>query len=256
MTALRAHISTIDRPTWMVLAAWTLVFICVPILLWNFGQPGLTVGIAAGVLAQVGAALFVTARAWGIAPTLRTVAVVLVCAWAMEFIGHTTGFPFGSYDYTERFQPQLGGVPLLIPLAWLMMLPPSWAVARAITGQASGPAFVAMTAIAITAWDLFLDPQMVNWDVWRWADPGPFHYFGIPWVNFAGWLLTASLITVLARPRALPVPALLAIYAITWALQLIGQLCFWALPGSALVGGLIMGGVLAWALLRARRVAA
>jgi putative membrane protein len=184
------------------------------------------------------------------------VIVVLAAAWTMEFIGHTSGFPFGSYDYTERFQPQLAGVPLLIPLAWLMMLPPSWAVARAVTGKTDGVAFVAMSALAITAWDLFLDPQMVNWDVWRWNDPGAFSYFGIPWVNFAGWLFTASLITVLGRPHALPLAPLLPIYAITWALQVIGQTFFWALPGPALVGGLVMGGILVWALVRARQVRA
>ena len=43
--------------------------------------------------------------------------------WTAEAIGSKTGFPFGAYHYTDRLQPQLLGVPLLIPLAWLMMLP-------------------------------------------------------------------------------------------------------------------------------------
>ncbi len=243
------------HPDAPLLAAWALVFIAVPILLWTLGEPGLTAGIALGVLAQAGAALVVTGRAWGAASTLRMVAIVLIVAWASEFIGHNTGFPFGNYKYTDRFQPQLGDVPLLIPFAWLMMLPPAWAVARAIVGRWGGWRFVSVSALAMTAWDLFLDPQMVNWNVWQWQEPGAFSYFGIPWVNFGGWLLVSGLITALVRPRDLPLGPLLAIYGITWFLQWFGQLFFWGLPGPALAGMVVMGGFLAAALLRLREAA-
>jgi hypothetical protein len=50
----------------------------------------------------------------------------------------------------------------LVPLAWLMMLPPAWAVARLVAGG-PGIAFILTAALAFTAWDLFLDPQMVAW---------------------------------------------------------------------------------------------
>ncbi len=53
---------------------------------------------------------------------------------------------------------------------------------------------VAVTAgAALAAWDVFLDPQMVDAGHWTWADPSP----GLPGVahvpltNFAGWLLVA-----------------------------------------------------------------
>ncbi|MCL4247000.1 MAG: carotenoid biosynthesis protein [Anaerolineae bacterium] len=244
---------SIDRQTALVLTGWTLIFITVPILLWTLGQAGLTVGIALGVLAQVSAVLFVTLRAWGTRRTQLAYGITLVVAWASEFIGHNTGFPFGDYIYTDRFQPQLGGVPLLVPLAWLMMLPPAWAVGRALAGRWGGAGFVAASAVAMTAWDFFLDPQMVNWNVWQWESAGGLTYFGIPPVNFAGWLLVTALITLLVRPRDLPLAPLLAIYAITWALQFIGQLFFWGLPGPALVGSLVMGTVFALALLRLRK---
>ena len=39
-----------------------------------------------------------------------------------------------------------------------------------------------------------------------------------------------------------------SIYAVTWALETIGLLCFWGLPGPALVGGAAMGLVLLAAL--------
>jgi putative membrane protein len=235
----------IDRTTALVLSGWALVFICVPILRWTFGEAGLTVGITLGVVAQVGAVLFVLSRDWGVRASLVTAAIVIVSGWAVEFVGHTTGFPFGGYDYTPRFQPQVGGVPLLIPLAWMMMMPPAWALAQLITGKTRGIAFVLMSAVAMTAWDFFLDPQMVTWGAWVFDEPGAFAYVGlIPWTNFLGWLLASALITLVARPRALPLLPMLVIYVITWALHLIGQLFFWGLPGSGVVGGVIMGAVM------------
>jgi putative membrane protein len=242
-----------NRATLYVLAAWTLIFISVPIFRWIFGEDGLTFGIALGVLAQVGAVLFVVARVWGVRACAQIAAVVVVAGWALEFIGHTTGFPFGGYDYTPRFQPQLGGVPLLIPLAWLMMMPPAWGMASLITGKDHGAAFVVVSAAAMTAWDFFLDPQMVTWRAWVFDDPGSAAYVGmIPWTNFVGWLLASAVITVLARPQTLPALPMLVIYGITWALHVIGQLFFWGLPASAVVGGVIMGAVLLAGVLRLR----
>jgi len=242
---LQTMLRQIDRTTALVLAAWALVFICVPIFRWTFGEAGLTVGITLGVMAQVGAVLFVLSRAWGVRQALATAAIVIAAGWVVEFVGHTTGFPFGGYDYTPRFQPQVGGVPLLIPLAWMMMMPPAWALAQLITGKTRGGAFFLMSAVAMTAWDFFLDPQMVTWGAWVFDEPGAFAYVGlIPWTNFLGWLLASALITLVARPPALPLLSMLIIYVITWALHLIGQLFFWGLPVSGIAGGVIMGAVM------------
>jgi putative membrane protein len=242
-----------DRPLLAALVVWTLVFIAVPILRWTWGEDGLTIGITLGVLAQVGVVAFVLMRAWGIRVTLLTCAAVVISGWLIEYIGHSTSFPFGSYDYTPRFQPQVGGVPLLIPLAWLMMMPPAWAMAHLITGKWRGVAFVLTSAVAMTAWDFFLDPQMVTWGAWTFETPGANAYVGIiPWTNFLGWLLASALITLVAHPRPLPGAPMLVIYAITWALHLIGQLVFWGLPVSGVVGGVIMGAVLVAAVVRGR----
>ena len=98
----------------------------------------------------------------------------------------------------------------------------------------------------MTAWDLLMDPMMVAWGMWVWDHPGA--YFGIPWGNFLGWLLVAGLITVVIRPRDLPIAPLLLVYTITWLLMTGGLAIFWGMPGPALVGGLVMGvlTVLGW----------
>jgi putative membrane protein len=136
-------------------------------------------------------------------------------------------------------QPQLLGVPALIPLAWLMMLPPAWAVAAAVISPRERAPFALVAALAFTAWDLYLDPQMVTRGLWAWAEPGG--YFGIPWVNFLGWLVTAFIITYVCAPGDLPARPLAVIYTLTWLLQAIGLGVFWGHPGPALAGFFAMG---------------
>jgi len=231
---------------WLIIA-WDVIMISIPIMRWVLGDHVLHWGVLAGVTVQVAAVLAILHLNWGTKRTLAMTLLVLPAAWLIEWIGSSTGFPFGSYSYTNLLQPQLGHVPLIIPLAWLMMLPPAWAIAAVITQGRSRLWFVVISALAFTAWDFFLDPQMVGWGYWVWAEDHTAigSYFGIPWVNFAGWLASAALLTVLASQVTemddLPVQPLILVYAITWILQTIGQLVFWQMPGPALVGFVAMG---------------
>jgi uncharacterized membrane protein len=244
-----------------VFTLWVLAMISVPIQRWTIGDGALPFAISLGVALQALAVFIILSHGWGWKRALAVAALVPLMGWAIEAVGHTTDFPFGAYHYTDLLQPQAAGVPLLIPLAWMMMMPPSWAVAHVITRSLNGRrrwiAFVGVTMLAFTAWDLFLDPQMVGWGLWVWDDPSGFTYFGIPWSNYAGWLLSVGLITICALPLLkldrLPISPLLQVYALTLVLEFIGLLVFWGLPGPALVGGLGMGAMLGWALWRLRR---
>jgi putative membrane protein len=224
--------------------------VLVPILLWTVGPAALPWVVAWNVIMLAAASTLVLVENWPARSVLWTLSAVLLGSWFIEFVGSTTGIPFGEYDYTNALQPQIGGVPLLIALAWLMMLPPVWAIAGLLAPH-SRVAFIVIAAAALTAWDFFLDPQMVAWGFWTWSRQGA--YFGIPLVNFAGWFLSAALLTVLARPLPLPVFPLIWVYTLTWALQTIGLGLFWAMPGPAVVGFLAMG---AFVLLAWRRVLA
>ena len=238
-----------DRLILVSMGIWVLVIIATPIALWTMGQLGLLAALQAGVLTQVVTVLLVLVRAGLLRQALLTGAAVPLLGWVVEYFGQASGFPFGSYHYTPLLQPQLAGVPVLIPLAWLMMMPPAWAVALVIVGAQPGWRArlmrAAVAALAFTAWDLFLDPQMVAWNAWVWAEPGA--YFGIPLLNFAGWLLVAFCVSLLLAPDWLPPAPLLMIYAITCVLQTIGQLLFWQLAGPGVAGLAGMGGMLAWA---------
>jgi lycopene beta-cyclase len=239
------------RIAWWLVGVWVLTMIAIPIVRWTVGDGALHWGVTLSVYLLTLTVLIALWQQWGWRATVRLVALVGPLAWGLEWLGSTTGFPFGVYHYTAVLQPQVAGVPLLIPVAWLMMLPPAWAVASVIGGGRRDWRFVLVSAAVFTAWDLFLDPQMVGWGYWVWATPGG--YFGIPWVNFGGWFLGAALLTVIVRPPQLAAPLFVTIYAITWFLQTVGQAIFWQMPGPALAGGLGMGIFLLLAYLRAQR---
>ena len=233
----------LPRPRLLLLPIllWVLTMILLPIVGWTRGEEALIRGMSVGVLMQFLAVTAILASAWGFARTIRTFALVAALSFLAEWIGSTSGFPFGKYHYTDVLQPQVAGVPLLIPLAWMMMLPSAWAIARTLLPQGPGTRmkFALLAALAFTAWDLFLDPQMVGWGFWVWEIPG--QYFGIPLVNYLGWILVSALLTFTANPKDLPLQPLMLIYIITWFLQTIGQGLFWSQPGPAAFGFLGMG---------------
>jgi len=244
---------------WLWLAAlliWLLALIFTPISIWRYGD-GVFVQLATvGVLAQFSATIVALWMQWGARKTLATAGLVAVLTWMIEVLGVQTGLPFGSYRYSDAFQPQLAGVPLLIPLAWMMMLAPAWAMSQIILsglsdrlgGVQSGRyrlAFAAIAGLAFTAWDLYLDPQMVGRGTWESENPGA--YFGIPLLNFVGWWISAAGLTWVAaatpiiQPRGLETGRLALIYILTWLFQAVGLGIFWDQPGPALTGFVGMG---------------
>ncbi len=112
------------------------------------------------------------------------------------------------YHYTDVLGSKLGHVPLLIPIAWFMMIYPSYVIANLLVAGRSlvnGAGLSRLIWLALvgslvmTAWDLSVDVILSGPDVqaWIWHDGGP--YFGIPVQNFAGWVLPTFTIYMLYR---------------------------------------------------------
>jgi putative membrane protein len=122
--------------------------------------------------------------------------VVMTVSLAIEVIGSRSGVPFGDYDYGAALQPRVFGVPLLVAVAWAMI---TLVVHGMFTNSSlSALGQVMFGAAAITAWDVFLDPQMVGEGYWSWSQPGP-AFQGIPLVNYVGWFVTAVVMLMLVR---------------------------------------------------------
>ncbi len=189
------------------------------------------------------------AHAWvhrGPAWALALLAITGGGGLAAEAVGVHTALPFGEYAYAGTLGPQLLEVPLVVPLAWTMMAYPVLLAARRLTRRWVVP----LGAYALTAWDVFLDPQMVGDGHWTWADPEPSlpGVPDIPLTNFAGWFVVGTLM-MLALTAALPrdarspadeaVPATLLTW--TWLGYVLGNVFWFGTASVALVGGVALG---------------
>mgnify|MGYP001214760225 FL=1 len=200
-------------------------------------------GRARAVLADAvvaGLAATTTAAAthrWGRSRSTVGAAIVGAGTLLVERIGTATGWPFGRYRYTGRLRPEIGDVPVAVPTAWWAMAVPAREVAHAVLGARSGRwTRVALGAAALTAWDVFLDPQMTSEGYWRWQRRG--RYRGIPATNYLGWLVTGAavmlVLDVVLPPRVVDV-ALVGEYVGMAVLETLGFACFF---GDRLVAAL------------------
>ncbi len=188
-------------------------------------------------------------RRWGTTRAVAAGTVTAVATTAVERIGTQTGLPFGRYAYTTALQPQVAHVPAIVPLAWFAMGLPARETAHAALGEHSTPARrIALGSAALTAWDLFLDPQMVGEGYWVWARRGI--YRGIPLGNFLGWFVTGlgvmTALEVLLPPNAYvdgsadADGALVGEYTFMGVMETVGFARFFRDPAVAIVGGLGM----------------
>jgi uncharacterized membrane protein len=240
-------------------------------------------------------ALFSLTHAWysiGGRLTLVFFGLSAVVSWAFEQVGVATGMVYGAYHYTDYLGAKLGHVPYLIPLAWFMMIYPSYVIANLLvegrpTGTRSGFSqlirLAAVSAVVVTAWDLVVDPILSGpyARAWIWENGGP--YFGIPIQNYVGWLVTTFTVYVAyraveqrveaarggveeaaaggvaERPVGLgPVGARVATLPVAaYGLMLASNLLSGVAPaGVAVIGSLAMGPPVALAAWRLRRMRA
>ena len=191
------------------------------------------------------------AAVWGWPRALGAAAVVVAGTTLLERVGTATGWPFGEYRYTGALSPTVAGVPLAVVLAWWAMAVP----AREVAARLVGPGWrrVALGAVALTAWDVLLDPQMVDDGNWVWEDGGPWR--GVPLSNYAGWLV-ASAVVMVVLDRLLPRPGrsvwLVALYGWWAVMSAVGFVFFFGDPLVGVVGGLCMLPLAGLALVRSR----
>ncbi len=234
------------------------------------------------VLGAIAAVAFL-AGAVGTRRTVEALALCFVLSFAAEAIGTTTGFPFGPYVYTDRLGFLMFGlVPFNIPTSWFYLQVAGLGMCgRLLPARDDGAsrwwwAFVA--ALILTAWDLVMDPAMFRTEHWLWQLPAPGSasawqrvllsdaYFGVPPVNFLGWVLTGTLVAraMLAvippsdwAARVSPHRFPLALYAVNAILPI--TICLrWGMAPAGLLGIVAMGIPLvsAWRMTPPRRAPA
>jgi lycopene beta-cyclase len=230
------------RPWRPLLGLWVVTMVPTPLV------PAYFVPLAYVSTTALAAAVLVFAlerygrRAWWL------LTIALAFGWAVEVLGSRTGVPFGAYTYTAP-GPTLWGVPLLVPIGW-------FAFSLIALAVASGPRARWWAPAALVAWDLGLDPLMVQEGFWEFERGA---YFGVAWTNFLGWYVSGVvLMTLLLRVE--PRLASLGWEAETVDLRLaylaqaflIGVgLAFYGLPVAGAVAAVAM--LVVFAIGRARR---
>ena len=146
----------------------------------------------------------------GFGPRLTSVffATTVVMSWLFEEIGVTTGFIYGPYHYTSALGSRLGSVPVLIPLAWFLLVYTSYGLTNLIADRWPGGLvgggrhlirLALLGSLVITALDLVVDPILSGpgFHAWVWDGAGP--YYGVPIQNYLGWIATAFVVHLLWR---------------------------------------------------------
>ena len=223
------------------LAALTVLLQVAYPLVRGDARDGLTVAtVVVFFLATASHALVHRGAGWAAAYVLVSAGTGLLA----EAVGTRTGVPFGDYAYAGSLGAQVLGVPVVVPLAWAMMAYPCLLAGQRLSRSPVGAALLGGGALA--AWDLFLDPQMVEAGHWAWSGvrvalPGS---PDVPVSNHLGWLLVAVLMVGVLQllPRRTAddrQPAALLLW--TYASSVLGALVFFGRPVTALVGGVGMG---------------
>ena len=146
---------------------------------------------------------------WGVvrAYGTRLAAIALltlgIYALAIESIGVTTGFPYGTFDYRGAMTGEIFGlVPWTVPFAWAPLVIASRAIAERFTRHEGWR--WALALLTLVGFDLVLDPGAVRVGIWSYQAGG--WYYGVPWTNFAGWFLTGGIALACWPKREFPLP--------------------------------------------------
>ncbi len=182
-----------DGALWGVIALWAVV------TLTSFFAPGVVLANDARYLNVVLLSVFTLghgARRYGWGGIAVYFAIAVVVTNLFENLSIVTGFPFGSYHHTAAMGPKLAHVPIIVGPIFAVAGYLAWALAGVVLGEVFGAAHRGIAcarpliaAFVTTSWDLCVDAigGTVNRD-WVWADGGA--WFGVPWLNFFGWMLT------------------------------------------------------------------
>lgn len=117
--------------------------------------------------------------------------------YAIEFVGATTGVPYGEFHYEVSLGPMLlETIPWALPLFFVPLVLNSYLLCLLLLGSRASSPLVRIPVIAgtIVAVDLVLDPAAVALGFWSFEAGG---FYGVPVTNFAGWVLSATVATIL-----------------------------------------------------------
>ncbi|WP_336338148.1 bisanhydrobacterioruberin hydratase [Haloarcula brevis] len=127
---------------------------------------------------------------------LALVALTLY-SYGIELVGVRTGWPYGEFAYGVDLGPMLlGEVPVGLPVFFFPLVLNAYLLVLLLLGDRAASTAVRLVATLSTVMlvDLVLDPGAVAIGFWAYEAP---QFYGVPWQNYAGWLLSGSVAVLL-----------------------------------------------------------
>jgi len=161
---------------------------------WNWLPPVLSFN---PLLILVGVCVMRLPLVAGLAPLVDRraaagIALVTLYAYAIEFVGVTTGQPYGAFEYGVSLGPMVEGVPVGLPVFFLPLVLNSYLLCLLLLGDHAREWWVRLPVVVATvvAVDVVLDPGAVALGFWQYF--GETAFYGVPLSNFGGWVLSAA----------------------------------------------------------------
>lgn len=129
---------------------------------------------------------------------LRAAVALFVGGMLIAFVMEATAVAAGLLDH--NLHPQVAGVPVTAPFfAWPAVV--YLASRAALLVAPAGVRAAALAAVLATAADVLLDPRGVSEGVWEYPESriSEPRFRGVPWWNFAGWLVIVFVTAMLPR---------------------------------------------------------
>ena len=149
------------------------------------------------------------------------VGLLTAYAYGIEFVGVTTGWPYGAFSYQVDLGPTVAGVPLGLPVFFIPLVVNAYLLTLLLLGDRARQGAVRLPAVIalVLVIDVVLDPGAVAVGFWQYGEPGPAvfggvlsslgGFYGVPVSNYQGWVLSAT-VAVVALDWGYDTSALLA----------------------------------------------
>ncbi|MFC7098257.1 bisanhydrobacterioruberin hydratase [Halobaculum marinum] len=138
---------------------------------------------------------------------LAGIGLLSAYAYGIEYVGVTTGWPYGEFEYLVALGPELGGVPLGLPVFFLPLVANAYLLCLLLLGDRADRTAVRLLAVIalVLVMDVVLDPGAVALGFWAYTgveNVGALGvlsgagFYGVPLSNYAGWVVSATVAVV------------------------------------------------------------
>lgn len=181
-----------------------IFFVALSLIFWKSPESSQSVAVMTiSTLLFVGLVWIDALRVLGKKKAFWFIFISIIISFGSEYIGVNYGGVFGgAYHYNEFMKPMIGGVPMTVIAVWTAAVYICYRIAIIIAGKktvfeniyerlAEYFVIALIASLAAVSWDLVWDPLAIQLSTWIWHNPGL--YFGIPTLNFIGWIIVVFL---------------------------------------------------------------